>query len=217
MTTKYSVLAKLTVYLVAVAIAGFMLLLAAAPVAAQEPDPPPAAAAQADTPDIIGGREAVPGAWPWQVGLINRTVANTFQGQFCGGTLIAADWVLTAAHCVDGVEGSLIDVLVGAHRLTDTGTRIPALKAYTHPGYDPYYLDNDLALLRLSVPVTQTPISLFRPISGTSEYAYMRATVIGWGQSDLDYRAGSPYPDGALREVSLPLVSHEASAGQLLR
>ncbi len=107
MTTKYSVLTKLTFCLVAVAIAGFMLLLVVAPVAAQEPEPPPAGAAQADTPDIIGGREAVPGAWPWQVGLINRTVANTFQGQFCGGTLIAADWVLTAAHCVDPCPESL--------------------------------------------------------------------------------------------------------------
>lgn len=207
MTNKYFVLAKSTLWLMAVAIAGFMLLLVAAPVAAQEPDPPPAGAAQADTPDIIGGREAVPGAWPWQVGLINRMNENTFLGQFCGGTLIAKDWVLTAAHCVDGVEGSLVDVLVGAHRLSDTGTRVAAAKAYVHPGYDPYYLDNDLALLRLSVPVTQTPISLFHPISGTDEYAYMRATVIGWGQSNLDYWANSPYPD-ALREVSLPLVPH---------
>src|SRR5690606_7299230 len=106
-----------------------------------------------------------------------------------------------------GVEGSLVDVLVGAHRLSDTGTRVAASKAYVHPGYDPYYLDNDLALLRLSVPVTQTPISLYHPISGTDEYAHMRATVIGWGQSNLDYWSNSPYPD-ALREVSLPLVSH---------
>ena len=211
MTTKYSVLARSTFCVVAVTIAAFMLLLGAAPVAAQEPEPPPAGAAQAETPDIIGGREATPGAWPWQVGLINRMNENTFLGQFCGGTLIAEDWVLTAAHCVDGVEGSLVDVLVGAHRLSDTGTRVAAAEAYVHPGYDPYYLDNDLALLRLSVPVTQTPISLFRPISGTDEYDYMRATVIGWGQSSVDYWSGTPYPD-ALREVSLPVVSHEQCA-----
>lgn len=209
MTTKYLVLARLTVRILPLILAGLLLALMPAVVHAQES--PPADAAQTDVPDIIGGREATPGAWPWQVGLINRMNENTFLGQFCGGTLIASDWVLTAAHCVDGVEGSLIDVLVGAHRLSDTGTRVAASKTYVHPGYDPYYLDNDLALLRLSVPVTQTPISLYHPISGTDEYAYMRATVIGWGQSNLDYWANSPYPD-ALREVSLPLVSHDRCA-----
>ena len=50
--------------------------------------------------------------------------------------------------------------------LPDTGTRVAAAEAYVHPGYDPYHLDNDLALLRLSVPVTQTPISCSVPSPG---------------------------------------------------
>jgi len=209
MTTTNLVLAKLMFRLLPLIGAGLLLALMPVPTFAQEPAP--VGAAQSDTPDIIGGHEATPGAWPWQVGLIDRMTENTFLGQFCGGTLIAADWVLTAAHCVDGVEGSLVDVLIGAHRLSDSGTRVPAAKAYVHPGYDPYSLDNDLALLRLSVPVTQTPIVLYQPLSGRDEYAYLRATVIGWGQSNLDVLAGTPYPD-ALREVALPLVAPEQCA-----
>ena len=61
----------------------------------------PVAPAQVDDTDIIGGSEAEPGAWPWQVALIQRTQPNAYFGQFCGGSLIAPDWVLTAAHCVD--------------------------------------------------------------------------------------------------------------------
>lgn len=77
-------------------------------------DAPTVTPAQSDSPDILGGREAQPGAWPWQVALLRRLEPNPFLGQFCGGTLIAEDWVLTAAHCVEGVEPYFIDVLVGA-------------------------------------------------------------------------------------------------------
>jgi len=68
---------------------GFLLF--AGGVTAQEP---------AHAPDILGGREAQPGAYPWQVALIDPLQPNTYTGQFCGGSLIDEEWVLTAAHCV---------------------------------------------------------------------------------------------------------------------
>ncbi|XP_055931598.1 chymotrypsin-like elastase family member 2A [Argiope bruennichi] len=52
------------------------------------------------SPDrIIGGQEAIPGSWPWQVSLQNRY--STFSHS-CGGSLINAHWVVTAAHCFKG-------------------------------------------------------------------------------------------------------------------
>merc|ERR1712098_775943 len=61
---------------------------------------------------IVGGFEAEPNQWPWQVALF---VDNAW---FCGGSLISENYVLTAAHCVDGA--SYFDIMAGAHTVGDT-------------------------------------------------------------------------------------------------
>ncbi|XP_015671362.1 chymotrypsinogen B-like [Protobothrops mucrosquamatus] len=43
---------------------------------------------------IVNGEDAVPGSWPWQVSLQDKTGFH-----FCGGSLINENWVVTAAHC----------------------------------------------------------------------------------------------------------------------
>jgi secreted trypsin-like serine protease len=206
MTTKYAAMARMGLYAFILATLAIALLTGVA--AAQDA---PVAPAQSETPDILGGREAEPGAWPWQVALVSSLEENAFDGQFCGGTLIDDEWVLTAAHCVDGTETSLIDVLVGAHYLSQGGTRVRAADIIQHADYDPTELYNDVALIRLSTPVTYTPISLYQTVTGTTELDYMRATVIGWGAKNVVedwFYYYFEYAD-ALREVALPLVSRE--------
>lgn len=46
---------------------------------------------------IVGGQTAEKGSWPWQAMLASRGGS-----QFCGGSLVEENWVLTAAHCVYG-------------------------------------------------------------------------------------------------------------------
>merc|ERR1712145_19471 len=61
---------------------------------------------------IVGGFEAEPNQWPWQVALF---VDNAW---FCGGSLISENYVLTAAHCVDGAI--YYDIMAGAHNVRES-------------------------------------------------------------------------------------------------
>ena len=45
---------------------------------------------------VVGGVEAMPHSWPWQVSL------QSSRGHFCGGSIINEQWVLSAAHCAPG-------------------------------------------------------------------------------------------------------------------
>jgi len=166
-------------------------------------------------PQIIGGREADPGAWPWQAALMKHSVENGFYAQFCGGSLIAPNWVLTAAHCVTDsssgviVDPSTIDVTVGRHRLSsDEGQRIAALQIVRHPDYNTESTDSDVALIRLAAMAVYTdtvaPITPLSPTLASLAAPGVDATVIGWGARNAS--GGPPNYADALHQVSVPIM-----------
>ena len=162
------------------------------------------------TSKILGGVQAAPGAWPWIAALLSADDPSVFYAQFCSGVLIDQSWVLTAAHCVQGMSATKIQVAVGAYDLTKfTGSRTPVKSIRIHPQFSSTSLYNDIALVELGVPSAIQPIALF---SGESvdktppSLLGKLVTVLGWGLADT---ATSPYWDypEILRQVGLPVVT----------
>lgn len=177
-----------------------------------------AALAQAD-PRIVGGQEADPGEWPWQVALV-QSGGDTYNGQFCGGSLIAANWVLTAAHCVYTSDTGDLDVVAGIHDLVtpDPGfVRVQLAEIIVHTGWDNGTKDNDVALLRLATPIperagsaSQLPIQYVHLVAGAiGPLTGATTTVTGWGNRTP---GGSDYP-ARLHEVEVLVIANGDCSG----
>ena len=72
------------------------------------------------------------------------------QAQFCGGTLVKSNFVVTAAHCSDFFTADQVQVLTGTRRLDGTGERRDVVRIAVHPEWNSTTLDNDVAVWELS-------------------------------------------------------------------
>ena len=153
-------------------------------------------------PLVVGGSVVDHKRYPWMAALVSASDQNASSGQFCGGSLIAKNWVLTAAHCIENETAGSTDVLVGQLDLNENnGQRVSASRIIIHPGYESNGYP-DLALVELKSPIQAPVISLpsrNNPAPNDGEIA----TVIGWGQISET----GPYSDKLL-ETSLPIVDH---------
>ena len=159
---------------------------------------------RAVTPKIVGGVVAAPSTHPFQIGIVAKRIRNNFQAQFCGGTLVADRYVVTAAHCIEDVTDAYgqIQVLVGTQRLNRSGRRIGVAEVLMHPLYGSNQispLDYDVAVLRLTTPVTGIPFASLAASEPTVAGTILRSS--GWGR--LVYRGPKP---SSLMEVDLPFV-----------
>ena len=150
-------------------------------------------------PFIVGGEEVDP-ACP-NCKYESMVSLRYGGGHWCGGSLVRDKWVITAAHCVEGVSENSLQVKFGLHNVNSTSGAVTrnVSDIIIHPQYSGWSLDNDYALLELSSPVTTfEPIKLITDNSHDDEP--VMATTMGWGATSSG-GWGSTY----LMEVDVPI------------
>ncbi len=178
-------------------------------------------ASHRDEHKIARGRDVAPGDWPFVV-LVLRVIDRELESfASCTGSLVAPDWVLTAAHCLVNEDGSVanpsdVAVVVGHDLNAITGmlergdsTNVrQATQVIPHPQYSTSILEtfllgsNDIGLIELDQPFPVTPIKILTPLE-EARYAPSGTTsvAVGWGHTEIGEQPT------ILQQVSIPLFS----------
>ncbi|XP_042886535.1 trypsin-like [Penaeus japonicus] len=112
-----------------------------------------------DDSKIVGGQEVEPGSLPYMVALYMNVSGEV--KYHCGGAIISAHHVLTAAHCVTGWHSDKFTVVAGAHDLASPAAPQVSVGVAEVTVFELFYWEpdsaipvNDIALLRLASPLT---------------------------------------------------------------
>ena len=140
---------------------------------------------------IVNGEESSIRDFPWQVALFKLRADKTY-GFACGGSVINAGWVLTAAHCFPGdhspasvqiVEGGDNIALLLSDINPASNHILKVRKVFVHEKYNPEKSENDIALIELETPSTSAPVPLLLTADPAVESSAQLATVTGWGNT----------------------------------
>lgn len=159
--------------------------------------------AEAADSRIVGGSTTTTSAYPFMM-----QITDASQNQFCGGTLVSATKVVTAAHCMVGESNSSVRVVGGRTYLNGTnGTVRRVSDIWIHPDYQDVTQGNDVAVLTLSTSMSYTPAS-YVGSSDTGVYAAgTTARILGWGTTSS---GGSS--SNQLRTATVPTVADSSCA-----
>lgn len=144
---------------------------------------------------ISHGQPVPDGTFPFTVAILLKNSLPVPDRQICGGSVIALHWVLTAAHCLDYVQTSDIEVYAGSVDLNSTTvTPIAAVALFKSPLYTTSANQsqpppNDIGLIQLATPLSVTPASVPDPTIGSLGGA--SGTIAGWGYTENETRSST--------------------------
>jgi len=148
---------------------------------------------------IVRGNDTTPGAYPWAVGI------QFLDKLYCGGSLISSHFIITAAHCVKGINPDRIRLILGDHdRRRDEAHQELRLieKVFIHPNFVKKTFNNDIALLKMKGEVDFS--DFIRPVClppWDRSYNGQNTIVVGWGKL-----SEGGLPANVLQEVSVPII-----------
>ncbi|XP_076002095.1 ST14 transmembrane serine protease matriptase a [Genypterus blacodes] len=160
------------------------------------------------TSRIVGGQEAEQGEFPWQVSLHIKGF-----GHVCGASIISPQWLVTAAHCVQDdaktrySQPGTWEAFFGLHTQRQNGKTVVKKnlkQVISHPNYNAYTYDNDIALMELDSPLTFT--DYIRPIclpAAQHVFAVGNSVwITGWGATREGGSAASVLQKAQVRIIN---------------
>ena len=159
------------------------------------------------SPKIIGGISSTVNEIPWQA-YLNITFADgelTGTTYVCGGVVISADAVLTAAHCLrkegETVAVDNLRVWAGFNSIFrfNSLNAVPVKEVVIHPSYNSSRFANDIAIIKLDGPLPEQVSSIKMADRLTQDQAdnafangwvansqrEANLLVSGWGSTEL--------------------------------
>ncbi|XP_053491330.1 elastase-1-like [Ictalurus furcatus] len=158
---------------------------------------------------VVGGSNARPNTWKWQISLQNDHWNSGDFAHICGGSLIGANYVMTAAHCILDLDVKKYRVVLGEYDLSKAEGR-EQVRAVTrikiHPGWTgDLATGNDIALMKLDSPVYDNGYVAIAevPYSGQVLPNGFTCYITGWGL----LATGGYMPD-VLQEAPISVVDY---------
>ncbi|KAJ3659654.1 hypothetical protein Zmor_011331 [Zophobas morio] len=151
---------------------------------------------------IIGGSSISIDEVPWQVSL------QYYSSHICGGSIISANWVVTAAHCTDGSSASQLSIRAGTSNRGSGGQVVNVARIYQNPNYNDRLIDYNISVLQLSSALTLNSdvAAVGLPSASTSWPAGTTSLVTGWGSTS----EGSSSLPSSLQGVTVEIISQSA-------
>ncbi|XP_002012261.4 uncharacterized protein LOC6586651 isoform X3 [Drosophila mojavensis] len=158
------------------------------------------------------------GEYPWHVAILKKDPKESIYA--CGGTLIDAQHIISAAHCIKSQNGFDLRVRLGEWDVNHDVEFFPYIErdvvsVHIHPEYYAGTLDNDLAILKLDHPVDFTKNPHISPAclpDQYSDFTNARCWTTGWGKDAFGEHGKY---QNILKEVDVPILSHHQCEAQL--
>ncbi|XP_016994642.2 trypsin alpha-like [Drosophila takahashii] len=151
---------------------------------------------------IVGGSATTISSFPWQISL-QRSGSHS-----CGGSIYSSNIIVTAAHCLQSVSTSVLQVRAGSTYWSSGGTVAKVAAFRNHEGYNANTMVNDIAVIRLSSSLSLSSTIKTISLASSNPANGAAASVSGWGTES----SGSSSIPTQLRYVDVKIVSRDLCA-----
>nr|XP_036668888.1 trypsin delta-like [Drosophila suzukii]XP_036669252.1 trypsin delta-like [Drosophila suzukii]XP_036669508.1 trypsin delta-like [Drosophila suzukii] len=149
---------------------------------------------------IVGGTATTISSFPWQISL-QRSGSHS-----CGGSIYSEYIIVTAAHCLQSVSASVLQVRAGSSYWNSGGVVSKVASFKNHEGYNANTMVNDIAIIRLSTALSFSSTIKAIGLASSNPANGAAASVSGWGTQSY----GSSSLPSQLQYVNVNIVSQAA-------